>query len=124
MIPRIPRLVLHPGARARLALAGGALLLLGLALAPGGWASGPLRAAAAVGALAAAAVLARQCRTGRTSADPGRLALVARQALSRDVGVALLEIDGRAVLVGFGAGGVRLLAPAPLTPQSAAEPRP
>ncbi len=120
----IPRLELPSGARARLALAGGALLLLGLALAPGGWASGPLRAGAAMCALAAASFLARAHRAGRAAA-PGRLALVARQALSREVGVALLEIDGRAVLVGFGAGGVRLLAPAPaLAPPSPPEPRP
>jgi flagellar protein FliO/FliZ len=116
----IPRLVLHPGARARLALAGGVLLLLGLALAPGGWASGPLRAAAVVGALGAAALLTR---TGPGRAAPARLALVARQALSREVGVALLEIDGRAVLVGFGGGGVRLLEPVPASPPSP-EPRP
>lgn len=106
----IPALGLHPAARARLGLAGGALLLLGLALAPAPWVSGPLRAGAAVCALGLAALL---LRGGRARAAPGRrLSVVARQALSREAGVALLELDGRTVLVGFGAGGVQLLEPA------------
>ncbi|HYD41450.1 MAG TPA: flagellar biosynthetic protein FliO, partial [Anaeromyxobacter sp.] len=50
-------------------------------------------------------------------------AVVARQGLSRDSGVALLEVDGRAVLVGFGASGVRLLAsPDDSAPPKDAEP--
>ena len=32
-----------------------------------------------------------------------------RHALGRDSGVALVEVAGRRVLVGFGAGGVRLV---------------
>jgi flagellar protein FliO/FliZ len=111
---------LHTGARARLALAGGVLLSLGLALAPGAWASSSLRAAAAAFAVAAAALLARSA--GRRSAPGARLSVLARQALSREVGVALLELDGRVVLVGFGAGGVQLLEPpaAPSAPEDGA----
>lgn len=101
------RLALPPDARTRLALAGGVLLALGLALAPEAWASTSLRAAAAASAVGGAALLAR---TGRARTAPAsRLTVVARQALTREVGVALLEIDGRPVLVGFGGAGVQLL---------------
>jgi flagellar protein FliO/FliZ len=97
------------GARGRLALCGVAALALLLALAPGQLAPASLRAVAAVTVLGAAVVLLRSRLSAPAAAR--RLAVVARQALSREAGVALLEVDGRAVLVGFGASGVRLLSP-------------
>lgn len=97
------------GARGKLALAGVAAIALALALAPGPVAPASLRALAALALIGAAVLLAR----GRLAqpAAARRLAVVARQPLSRDAGVALVEVDGRAVLVGFGPSGVRLLAP-------------
>jgi flagellar protein FliO/FliZ len=115
-----PRLGLHSGARARLALAGGVLLCVVLALAPGPFAPSALRAAAAACAVGGAALLAR---ASVRRAAPSRLALVARQALSREAGVALLELDGRPVLVGFGAEGVRLLETAAAPDPGAPRPR-
>jgi flagellar protein FliO/FliZ len=80
---------------------------LALALAPGDLAPASLRAAAVACALGAAALLARRARS--PSAHARRLALLSRQPLSRDAGVALVELDGRPLLVGFGPGGVQLL---------------
>lgn len=108
MIPAPARL--HPAVGLRLALAGGVALALGLALAPGAWIRSSLRGVAAACAIGGAALLAR---TGAAAGAPGRrLVVVARQALSREVGVALLELDGRPVLIGYGAGGVQVLEPA------------
>jgi flagellar protein FliO/FliZ len=113
--------------RARLALWSAAALGLLVALAPGELAPASLRAAAAAAALGAAGLLARA--GVRPTAAGRRLALVSRQALSREAGVALLEVDGRPVLVGFAAAGVQLLQPcseptAGLTPPAAPEARP
>lgn len=105
MIPRLD----PAGAHGKLALAGVVAIAITLALAPGQVAPGALRALAALTAVGAAVLLARS-RLAQPAAAR-RLAVVARQTLSRDAGVALLEVDGRAVLVGFGASGVRLLAP-------------
>jgi flagellar protein FliO/FliZ len=46
-------------------------------------------------------------RRRATPPAPARatIAIVARQALARDAGIALVEVSGRRVLVGFGAGG-------------------
>ncbi|WP_242341605.1 flagellar biosynthetic protein FliO, partial [Anaeromyxobacter sp. SG66] len=38
------------------------------------------------------------------------LALVSRASLGRDAGVALVEVDGRRLVVGYGPSGVQLLA--------------
>lgn len=106
-------------------LGGGAAVGLALALSPGELAPASLRAAAAACAVGAAALLARRARSA--SAPVRRLALLSRQPLSRDAGVALVELDGRPLLLGFGSGGVRLLwwdaAVAPCSPE-AREPRP
>jgi len=118
VIPRLAR----ARSRGKLALAGVGALALALALAPGQSAPASLRALAAVAVVGAALLLVRG-RLGAPAAAP-RLAVVARQALSRDTGVALLEVDGRAVLVGFGASGVRLLAPHGPTPAPARVPVP
>lgn len=104
----------EPGARGKLALGAIPVLALVLALAPAPVAPASLRALAAAAAIGGAALLARK-RLART-ATPQRLTVVARQALAREAGVALVEVDGRAVLVGFGAGGVRLLASRALAP--------
>jgi flagellar protein FliO/FliZ len=88
-------------------LAGGAAVCLALALAPGELAPASIRAAAAACAVGTAALLAR--RTRRASAPTRRLALLSREPLSRDAGVALVELDGRPLLLGFGPGGVQLL---------------
>ncbi|HYG68084.1 MAG TPA: flagellar biosynthetic protein FliO [Anaeromyxobacteraceae bacterium] len=47
--------------------------------------------------------------------------MVHRAALARDAGVAVVEVDGRRLLVGFGAAGVRVLAR--VDGPSAGEPR-
>ena len=101
----LPRL--RAGPRAWLYAA--AILGLLLAAAPGDQVPSSLRAAGAACAAGAAALLARR------SAPPaaGRLALVARQALGREAGVALLLVDGRPLLVGYGPAGVRSLRPGP-----------
>jgi hypothetical protein len=125
----IPRLsLLRTAGRARLALGAAAGLALALAFAPGELAPVSLRAAAAACAIGAAALWARSGLAQPAAAS--RLALVSRQALSREAGVVLLEVDGRPVLIGFGAGGVQLLeagtrpASAPPAPPPASEARP
>jgi flagellar protein FliO/FliZ len=97
--------------RRKLACAAVAVLALALALAPGSLAPASLRGLAATAALGLAALLARGRLAGPETVR--RLAVVSRQPLSRDAGVALVEVDGRALLVGFGASGVRLLAGPP-----------
>jgi flagellar protein FliO/FliZ len=98
--------------RARLAaLALAAALAAGLALAPGETGPAAARGLLAAAGLAALLVVAR--RRPASVPAPARLAVVERAALGRDAGVALVEVDGRRVLVGFGAGGVRRLAELP-----------
>jgi flagellar protein FliO/FliZ len=97
------------GPRRAAALAGGAALgVAALSLSTGALAPAAARAAVAVCALAALAVLVRG--TPRATAGPARLVLVSRAALSRDAGLAFVEADGRRLLVGYGEGGVRLVA--------------
>jgi flagellar protein FliO/FliZ len=86
-----------------------AAALLALALAPvGGLAGGAARALSLLGALGlAAAALRRQPSAGRI------LAVAARHPLGRDCGLAVVELPGRRVLVGWGAAGVALLADLP-----------
>jgi len=95
--------------------------LLGLAalpfLAGGGAALGPAlkMAVALAGACALAFVVLRVLarRSGAASAGPGPLKVVSRASLSQKSGVALLEADGRRLVVAFGDGFVTLLSSAP-----------
>jgi flagellar protein FliO/FliZ len=109
------RLLAEPRGRAALLAAGAGAALL-VALSPGELGPVAARAALAVGGLAALAVLAR--RGLRRPAPAGALAVVASRALSRDAGVALVELEGRRILIGFGASGVHLLADLPPLPGS------
>jgi flagellar protein FliO/FliZ len=65
------------------------------------------RAALAVIALAAVLLLAR--RRARAGALPAPVAVLARALLGPGLGVALLEVSGRRLLVGWGKDGVRLV---------------
>lgn len=109
MIAATLRLARSP--RHRLLLgAGGAAALLALlsAAAPGGLAPTAARAALAVAVLAAAPALLR--RRGGPAPATASLRVIAREPLGRDAGVAIVEADGRRLLVGFGPHGVRALA--------------
>ena len=62
---------------------------------------------------------ARRPSLARRRATPAAapiLAVVSRASLARDAGVALVEIGGRRLLVGYGSAGVHLLADAPAAP--------
>lgn len=65
------------------------------------------RAALVVVALAACAILVRRRSRGETV--PAAVAIVARAPLGPGLGVALLEVGGRRLLVGWGKEGVRLV---------------
>jgi flagellar protein FliO/FliZ len=65
------------------------------------------RAALAVLALAAVVLLVR--RRGRAARPPELIAVLARAPLGPGLGVALLEAEGRRLLVGWGKDGVRLV---------------
>jgi hypothetical protein len=69
-------------------------------------------AAALVVAGVAAAAFALHRRRGGLSAPPA-LALLERQPLGRDAGLALLAAGGRRLVVGWGSAGVTLLAELP-----------
>lgn len=105
MIAAAARLARSPRARPALAVGGGAALLL-LSAAPGGLAPAAARAGLVAAIIAAAAALARRRAPERAAAP---LRLVARQPLAREAGVALLEVEGRRILVGYGPQGVRPL---------------
>lgn len=102
------RLARSPRHRLLLGAGGAALLLALLSAAPGGLAPAAARAALALAALAAAPALLRS----RSRAAPGAppLRVVAREQLGRDAGIAIVEADGRRLLVGFGPHGVQALA--------------
>lgn len=92
-----------------LALAATAAAAAGLAVfGPGDLGPVAARGLLAVAGLGAMAALAR--RRPRTRERTPRLAVLERATLGRDGGVALLEADGRRMLVGFGPEGARLLA--------------
>jgi hypothetical protein len=97
-IARLPRAALLGGA--------GAAVLAGAALAPD---LGPAAARAALVAAGLGAAAALAWRRAAGTADPAPLAVVARASLGRDTGVALLDVDGARVLVGFGPHGVQRL---------------
>jgi flagellar protein FliO/FliZ len=65
------------------------------------------RAALVALGVAALALLAR--RRGRPALAAAAVAVVARAPLGPGLGVALVEADGRRLLVGWGKDGVRLL---------------
>jgi flagellar protein FliO/FliZ len=99
--PRLPATARGP------ALAAAAVLGLALiAAAPAPLAGVAARAALAAAAVGAAAWLVRR----RADQAPPPLVLVGRVTLAREAGLALVEVDGRRLLVGFGAGGTALLA--------------
>jgi flagellar protein FliO/FliZ len=112
------RLTRSRAARPVLLAAGAASVLLVAAPSEAGLAPAAARAGLAVAALGTAAALARRAPSGATAAAP--LAVIARASLGRETGVALLEVEGRSLLVGFGPGGVRLLP----RPQPVNEPEP
>jgi hypothetical protein len=72
----------------------------------------PLATAArgALVALALAAALHLLGRKGGAVPADAAIGLTDHRPLSRDAAVAILRVRGRALLVGYGAGGVRLLA--------------
>jgi hypothetical protein len=86
--------------------AGAAALLLALA-------DDPLFANAGRATLAALALAAVAWRARRSPATADRRPLIDVadcKALSRDAAIALVRVGGRALLVGYGPGGVRLVA--------------
>jgi flagellar protein FliO/FliZ len=94
--------------RARAAMLGAAALAaVLLALAPGALAPAAARAALVAGAIAGIALLAQ--RRARP-APPTPLAVLARKPIAPGAGLALVDADGRRLLVGFGRDGVRLVA--------------
>jgi flagellar protein FliO/FliZ len=104
--PRWPRLLGDPRGRAVLVGVGAAAALL-LALSPGDLAPAAVRAAAVAGGIGALVALSRsRARRGHPAAA---IAVVETRPLGRDAGVALVEIGGRRLLLGFGPAGVRLL---------------
>lgn len=95
--------------RLRPLLAGGA----GAAAIAVAIAGDPPAATAAGGALAVlllAAVAHLLRRRGRDEAAAPTIGVAGRRALSREAAVAILHVRGRALLVGYGPDGVRLLA--------------
>jgi flagellar protein FliO/FliZ len=89
-----------------LAAAGAAAVVLA---APGAIGPAAARAALAVAGLGAAVVLLGRRRLGDRAAAAPELAVLGRAALGKDTGVALVEVGGRRLLLGFGPGGVMLL---------------
>jgi flagellar protein FliO/FliZ len=107
------RLARSPRHRLLLGAGVAATLLALLSTAPAGLAPAAARAALAVAVLAAAPALLRS-RARTAAPGPPSLRVIAREPLGRDAGVAIVEADGRRLLVGFGPQGVRALAaPAP-----------
>lgn len=90
-------------------IAVGAAAILAAAFAGGEEASLALRCAAVLGALALAGAWARRKSKGRSTAVPA-LAIVSKQGLGKESGVAIIEADGRRLLVGFGSAGATLVA--------------
>lgn len=97
--------------RGRAATLGAALGAAGwLALSPG--ALGPIaaRAALAAAGIAAVAAVVRRSSGAAAAAAPAALAVLARQPLASGAGLALVQAGSRRLVVGFGEGGVRLVA--------------
>lgn len=109
MIARALSVAAAPRARVTILLAAFAVAAA-LALVPGPLAPAAARGALAVAAIGAAAVLARGRRTAPALAAAARLVVTTRAPLGKESGVAVVEVAGRTLLVGFGAGGVSLVA--------------
>jgi flagellar protein FliO/FliZ len=101
----LARATARPHARVLLlGAAGGAGVLLLLAT-PGDLASAASRAVLVAAGIGALAVLVRRS----PARAPAAVRIVTRAPLAREAGVAVVEVDGRRLLVGFGAAGVRVL---------------
>jgi hypothetical protein len=92
-----------------LALGAAVLLCAAGALSEGEVARAAARGAAAVALLAAVGVLVRARRTAFPPAA-AQLTLAERQPLAKGSGVVVVTAGGRRLLVGYGPGGVTLLA--------------
>lgn len=97
-----------PSLRPAWALGAAAAAVAALALLPGELGALAARAGLATCGIGALALLARRWRTGKREAPA--LQLHARIGLGRSGSVALLEVEGRRFLVGFGDGAPALLA--------------
>lgn len=102
------RLAAAPPRTRALLVAGAAVAALLLAVADEPLLAGAGRAALLLLALGAVTLLVR--RSGAVDGPRSAIEVAERRPLSRDAAVALLRVDGRALLVGYGANGVRLLA--------------
>lgn len=103
--PVLARAAARPQARVVLfgaATVAGAFLL---AAAPGDLAAAASRAALVAAGIGALAVLARRA----PSRAPAPVRIVTRSPLARDAGIAVVEVDGRRLLLGYGGSGVRVL---------------
>jgi len=88
------------------------LLLIGVGLAPALTPASAARALLGAAAIAGLALwLHRALRAPRLAASAPRLHVVSRAALSARCGLALVEVEGRAVLVAFGDGFAHVVAP-------------
>jgi len=113
--PRGSRLLGDPRVRAAaLAIGAGAALLL--ALAPGHLAPTAARAALVVAGLGALLALARA--RSRRAPPASDLSVLEARPLGRDAGLAVVEVGGRRMLVGFGSTGVQLLSDLGSPPES------
>jgi flagellar protein FliO/FliZ len=83
------------------------VLVVTAALTGSGLAGTALRAISVLGALALAAAWLRRRQVVRPDAT---LSVDAREPLSRDTGVALIRVEARRLLVGYGPTGVVLVA--------------
>ena len=112
MIARLARAARLP--RSTSALLALAAVAVALPLAGGELGPAAARAALCAAAIGAALVaLRRRPDASARVASAPRVTVVARAALGRDASVALLDVEGRRVLVGFGAGAVSLLSELP-----------
>jgi hypothetical protein len=102
------RLAASPPRTRALLVAGVGIAALLLALADEPLVAAAGRATLALLAVAGAVVALRTRRLG--ASPPQLIDVAARTPLSRDAAVALLRVGGRALLVGYGTAGVRLLA--------------
>ena len=85
------------------------LLAAGAVAAVGGeGAATALRALAVVAVFGLGAALLRRRRTGTVA--PVAVSVVERHGLSRDAGLALVSVEGRRLLVGYGPAGVTIVA--------------
>ncbi len=107
MIAAAVRIAASPAVRrGTFALAAAAAALV--ALSPGDLAPAAARAALAAGGVFAVAALVRRRRAGE-ACRAAPLSVAARTPLAQGTGVAIVEADGRRLLVSFGKDGARLI---------------